>query len=196
MPAGVKERTTYTLTIRPEPGVDDEVRALRAWLKIGLRTFGLKCLEITPKEKKEEKAMYARKYASMYVKPDDVRDGPIETRIINVFEEEKYKRLVLELETGSQFALNGGNTNTLIKEWGSDTDTWIGLTIMLELGEYTDWKEDAPVKRETVKVRAISPTPAPNASSNGGVPAPRPLPPSRVAAKRAIADELDDAIPF
>jgi hypothetical protein len=138
--------------------------------------------------------MDARKYASMYVKPDDVRDGPIETRIINIFEEEKYKRLALELEIGSQFGLNGGNTNILIKEWGSDTDTWIGLTIALELGEYTDWKEDPPVRKETVRVRAVSP--APNASSNGSLSAPRPLPPSRTAAKKSIDDSLDDAIPF
>jgi len=37
-------RTTYLLTVRAEPGVDD-IRALRAWLKIGLRTFDLDALE-------------------------------------------------------------------------------------------------------------------------------------------------------
>ena len=30
--------------------------------------------------------MDARKYASRYVKPDNVRDGPIQTRVLNVFE--------------------------------------------------------------------------------------------------------------
>lgn len=29
--------------------------------------------------------MDARKYASKYIKPDNVRDGPIQTRIVNVF---------------------------------------------------------------------------------------------------------------
>ena len=115
-------RTTYLLTVRPEPGVD-EIRALRAWLKIGLRTFGLRCVGITPREK--EKVMDARKYASKYVKPDNVRDGPIQTRIVNVFEEDA-TAVVLELETGSQFALNEGNTNVLIKAWGHDTNGWIG----------------------------------------------------------------------
>ena len=52
--------------------------------------------------------MDARKYASKYVKPDNVRDGPIQTRIVNVFESEQYGRLTLELETGSQFGLNDG----------------------------------------------------------------------------------------
>ena len=56
--------------------------------------------------------MDARKYASKYVKPDNVRDGPIQTRIVNVFEEERYGRLTLELEIGSQFSLNDGNTQT------------------------------------------------------------------------------------
>jgi hypothetical protein len=61
--------------------------------------------------------MDARKYASRYVKPDNVRDGPIQTRIVNVLEDERYGRLMLELETGSQFALNDGNANALIKAW-------------------------------------------------------------------------------
>ena len=121
-----------------------------------------------------------------------MRDGPIETRIVNVFEEEKYGRLALELETGSQFSLNDGNAQTLIKAWGYDTDAWIGLTLALELGEYTDWREDPPVKKETVKVRAISP--APDASQNGSVPANRPLPPSTTA--KPLKNDLDDEIPF
>ena len=101
--------------------------------------------------------MDARKYASKYVKPDNVRDGPIQTRIINVFEDERYGRLMLELEIGSQFALNDGNTNTLIKAWGHDTDDWIGLELALELGTYKDWNADPPEEKETVRVRAISP---------------------------------------
>ena len=75
-----------------------------------------------------------RKYASKYIKPDNVRDGPIQTRIVNVFESEQYGRPVLELETGSQFTLNEGNTNILIKAWGYETDNWIGQEIELELG--------------------------------------------------------------
>ena len=36
---------------------------------------------------------------------------------------------MLELETGSQFTLNDGNTNALIKAWGYDTDDWIGQEV-------------------------------------------------------------------
>jgi hypothetical protein len=76
-------RPTYQLMVRAKPGVDS-IRALRAWLKIGLRSLDLVCVEITPKD--EEKAMDMRQYASTYIKPDNVRDGPIQTRIVNVFE--------------------------------------------------------------------------------------------------------------
>jgi hypothetical protein len=38
-----KARPTFTITLRPEPGVDP-VQALRALLKVTLRRFGLKCV--------------------------------------------------------------------------------------------------------------------------------------------------------
>jgi hypothetical protein len=135
--------------------------------------------------------MDARKYASAFVKPDDVRDGPIQTRIINVFEQERFNRLALELETGSQFGLNDGNTNALIKAWGHETDKWVGLELELYLGTYKDWNEDPPAEKETVRVKAISPRPG---TQNGSAPDNKPpLPPSLTASSR---NELDDEIPF
>jgi hypothetical protein len=181
-------RRTYRLLVRAQPGIDDDIRALRGWLKQGLRTFGLKCVSITPKDK--AKAMDARKFASKYTKPDDVRDGPIKTRIISVLEDDRYNRLILELETGSQFALNDGNTNTLIKAWGHNTDDWIGLELQLELGTYKDWRADPPEEKETVRVHTISPG---KNAQNGSAPASKPLPPSAVLASKA---EMDDEIPF
>jgi hypothetical protein len=135
--------------------------------------------------------MDARKYASKYVKPDIVRDGAIETRIVNVFEEERYGNLVLELETGSQFTLNQTNTNVLMKAWGHETDDWIGQELALELGTYKDWRDNPPTEKETVKVRVISPT---KGAPNGAALAKPPLPPSRVTA--AKPDDMDDSIPF
>ena len=133
----------------------------------------------------------ARKYASKFVKPDNVRDGPIITRIIRIFEDERYNRLTLELETGSQFGLNDGNTIALIKAWGSETDAWIGLELALELGTYMDWKTEPPVEKETVKVRGVSPA---TAAPNGSTPASKPpLPPSMVTSTKA---NMDDEIPF
>jgi hypothetical protein len=117
------------------------------------------------------------------VKPDQVRDGPITTRVLSVFEHERYERPVLELEIGSQFMLNEGNNNTLINAWGTESADWIGKELVLELGHWKDWRADPPEEKETVKVRAISP-------GNGA--AAKPLPPSTVPPKA----DPDDEIPF
>jgi hypothetical protein len=133
-----------------------------------------------------------RDFASKYIKPDHVRDGPIQTRIVAVLHHEQFDRPLLELETGSQFTLNDGNTNTLMKAWGYNSDDWIGQELSLELGTYKDWRADPPVDKETVKVRAISP--AKTATGNSGVASKPVLPPSRAIA--AKTGEMDDEIPF
>jgi hypothetical protein len=46
-----KDRPTFTLELRPEPGVDP-VLALRALLKVTLRHFGMRC--ISARENQEE----------------------------------------------------------------------------------------------------------------------------------------------
>jgi hypothetical protein len=181
------ERPVYVLMVRAMPGVDD-IRALRSWLKIGLRTFGLRCVGIIPKN--EEKAMDMRQYAPKYIKPDQVRDGPIQTKVVNVFESERYGRPVLELETGSQFTLNDGNINTLIKAWGGESSGWLGQEIILELGTYRDWREDPPSEKETVKVRAVSPAKA--GPQNGGAPSKAVTP----GGPASLRGEMDDDIPF
>jgi hypothetical protein len=99
---------------------------------------------------------------------------------------------VLELEAGSQFTLNDGNTNTLIKAWGYNSDDWIGQELVLELGTYKDWRSDPVADKETVKVRAISP--ANTAAGNSGAASKPPLPPSKTAVTRK--DDLSDEIPF
>jgi hypothetical protein len=136
--------------------------------------------------------MDARKFASKYIKPDSVRDGAIETRIINVYEDAQYSRLMIELETGSQFGLNDSNTNRLIQAWGSDTNNWIGQELALELGTYKDWREGG-VEKETVRVRAISPANAAPSSGASGSKKPV-LPPVRKPAPGR--DDMDDQIPF
>ena len=99
-----------------------------------------------------------------------------------MFEDERYGRPVLELENGSQFTLNDGNFNILIKAWGYESSDWIGKELILELGTYKDWRADPPEEKETVRVRAISPAKTVEAQ-NGGVPASKPLPPSKVVSR-------------
>ena len=82
------KRSAYVLTVRAEPGVD-AVRSLRALLKAMRRTYGLRCIEIQEGNQQRRTKMDMRKYASKYIKPDQVRDGPIRTRVIAVFEGER-----------------------------------------------------------------------------------------------------------
>lgn len=46
-----RERAVWTLTLRPEPGIDEkrEVRAMRWLLKSLLRRFGFRCLSASRK---------------------------------------------------------------------------------------------------------------------------------------------------
>ena len=46
--------------------------------------------------------MDMRKYSSGPIKPDDVRDGPRQEKIVNVYEHEKYGCPVLEFESGDR----------------------------------------------------------------------------------------------
>jgi hypothetical protein len=143
--------------------------------------------------------MDMRNYAAKYIKPDNVRDGPIRTRIINVFESERLGRPVLELENGSQFTLNEGNNNILIQAWGYNSDDWIGQEIEFLLGTYKDWRSDPVVDKETVKVRTISPAKAGTANGGAAAVSKPPLPASRTAApggSATLRGEMDDEIPF
>ena len=81
------KRPAYVLTVRAEPGVD-EVRSLRALLKAMRRTYGLRCIEIQEGNQQRRTKMDMRKYASKSIKPDQVRDGPVRARIVDVFEDE------------------------------------------------------------------------------------------------------------
>jgi hypothetical protein len=160
-----------------------------AWLADNGQPINIRsAVQITPTE--ETIAMDMRKFASKYVKPDQVRDGPIATRVVNVFEDDRYGRPVLELESGSQFTLNDTNLNALIKAWGAASDDWLGKELTLELGTYKDYHTDPPEEKETVRVRAVS------ADANGSAPL-KPLPPSKTGKMaKPIKDDLDDSSPF
>jgi hypothetical protein len=132
--------------------------------------------------------MDTRKYGSVFLKPDDVRDGPRQERIIAVLESQKYSCLQLELESGDQFSLNTGNTRALQKAYGVESDDWLNHVIELSLGHYKDWKTDPPEEKETVVLRPISVRQP--SSDNGGSKALQPMP------RPSVRDELSDDIPF
>jgi hypothetical protein len=124
--------------------------------------------------------MDTRKFGTTFIKPDDVRDGPIQDRIINVFVSERYNCAVLELENGYQFSVNQTNNRILAKAYGWESDHWLDQVIEFALGSYKDWNDNNQEK-ETVVVRPIS-VRQPSAD-NGG-------------AKAASKRDFDDAIPF
>jgi hypothetical protein len=98
--------------------------------------------------------MDMRKYSSGFIKPDDVRDGPIQARIINVFISEKYNRPVLELDTGDQFTVNTTNNRVLCKAYGANSEDWLGHVVEFLLGTYPD--RESGENKETVNLKAIS----------------------------------------
>src|SRR5262245_44904614 len=100
--------------------------------------------------------MDMRKYGSAFIKPDDVRDGPRQERIVNVYVSEKYNCPVLDFESGDQLSLNVTNTRAMNKAYTTESDNWLDQVVELSLGHYTDRRGDAPEEKETVVLRPIS----------------------------------------
>lgn len=135
-----------------------------------------------------------RKYTSGFITPDDVREAPIEARIINVYIHEKHDVPVLELDSGDQFMAWPNNGRKLARAYGFDDAIWIGHLIRFELATYTN--KDGETK-EIIILKPI--TSRDGSSSNGGPvradPAtlpklPEPEPP------KSFGDDLNDEIPF
>ena len=179
----------FVLRVQAEPGVH-VVRSLRTWLKVGLRTFGLRCVSIEEVKQKETHMVDMRKYTSGLITPDEVRDGAIEARIISVYISEKHHVPVLELETGDQFFVWPQNGKKLARAYGYNSDDWIGHQIKLELGTYTD-KDGNP--KDTVNLTAVS-----SRDGNAGNGTPQRADPDKLPApvKRPLKDDLDDSVPF
>jgi hypothetical protein len=129
------QRQILVVNVQALGGVDC-IRALRGWLKIGLRRFGLRCVPLHPDHKKETE-MDIGMFASNWVKPDDVRHEPLVTRIIAVLMNDKRNRPMLELENGMQFTLFERNVDVLIKAWGRNTDDWPGYEVELSYETYS-----------------------------------------------------------
>jgi hypothetical protein len=174
--------------VRAEPGID-EIRALRAWLKIGLRTFGLRCLKI--EQDKRRMTMDMRKYSAGVIMPENLCDGPRVEKIINIFEHEKHECAVLEFENGDQLYLWPNLARVLNKAWGYDSDNWLKQEVELSRGHYLDKKTDPPTEKECINIRAISPV---KQGANSGAP----VSALSKVASRSVGkhDDMDDEIPF
>jgi hypothetical protein len=188
-------RPVFVLRVQAaEPGVD-VIRSLRAWLKRGLRDFGLRCVsieEVTKQPAKERTMVDVRQYTSGIITGEDLSDGPRTEVIINAFISDKHQVVVLELESGDQLYCWGKIGRTLVQAYGYDSDDWLRHTIKLEQGDtYTD--------KNGVTKHSINVTPISSRDGNGADGAPQRVDPAKLPApvkKRTLADDLDDEIPF
>ena len=116
--------------------------------------------------------MDMRKYAgAMFIKVDDVRDGPLRMQIAAI-KEGQFEKPDMVFESGEVLSLNATNTRILIRAYGQESADWIGKEIELAPGQ-TPFQGQL---RDSVVVRPISPS---------------------VAGKSGEATgELDDEMPF
>jgi hypothetical protein len=138
------------------------------------------------RQEARENAMDMSKYGTAFIEPEDVRDGPRQERIANVYIHQKFKCPVLTFESGEEFLVNQTNCRALNRTYGTESDLWLGQLIQLSLGHYMSDDEE----KETVALKPIS---RPQPSVGNGNPEtaqaiPKPRPPAR--------DPMDDAIPF
>lgn len=117
-----------------------------------------------------------RKYASEnYITVADVRDGPLQMKIVDV-REGKFDKPDLVFETCDILSLSATNRKTLVRAFGFNTDAWISKEIELFLGEIPFDKKP----QEAVVVRLISP----------------PLTAAEKTAAAAAGSDMNDDIPF
>jgi hypothetical protein len=134
--------------------------------------------------------MDVRKYTSGVVMPEDLHDGPRQERIINVYISEKHDVPVLEFESGDQLFAWPNIGRVLVRAYGYESADWVGHTVELSLGTYTDRKSGET--KETIIIKAIS---SRDGSNNGG---PRRVDPAKLPApvQRTPSQDLDDDLPY
>jgi len=97
--------------------------------------------------------MDMRKYVgSLFLKLEDVKEGPILATIADVTEG-KYGKPDVSFEDGSKLSLNATNCRALAKAYGPESEFWAGKRIELSLGEV----EFKGQPQETIIVRPVSP---------------------------------------
>jgi hypothetical protein len=114
---------------------------------------------------------------STFLKVEDIRNAPRQVRIKDC-QVGQFEKLDLHLEDGDKLSLNATNVKTLARNYGKDSQGWIGQTIELYIGQV----EFKGQEQDSVLVRPISPPRAPDKQST-------PKPGSN-------SGDLDDEIPF
>jgi hypothetical protein len=129
-------RSVFALRVRAERGID-AIRSLRAWLKSGLRNFGLRCLAIHEEEGGEFKmvSIKERYPKSGLLTAEDVEAGDLLLRIDYVVWDEivsgKKRDVVYFTNDNRRLSLNQTNAYRIAKLYGNDGDQWRGCWITL-----------------------------------------------------------------
>jgi hypothetical protein len=137
------------LRLRAQPGVDG-IRSFRALLKVALRRFGLRAVDVRevyqpPTQRRFPMSAYSEKIArakqqGLY-KLSDFANGEEKTHTISCLLEDvvKFERemdVLCFTDTGKQLQLNITNGSWLIDNFGDDPNDWGGHRVTLYVGEY------------------------------------------------------------
>jgi len=94
-----------------------------------------------------------RKYASGLLRPEDLQNGPRTEIIINVYISEKLNAPILVFQSGDEMVCWNQMARVLVRAYGFEDSQWIGHTIELSLGTYTN--KDGDIK-ENIQIKPIS----------------------------------------
>ena len=136
--------------------------------------------------------MDMRKYAIGFIRPDDVRGGPLRETIAGVSISEKFECPVLVFESGNEFTLfsYSDNLKAILKAYGYESEDWKGHIVELSLGTYID-KKDGDKEKETVDLTPVS-------SRDGNDDGPPRVDPAKILPppKRTGTNDMEDEIPY
>jgi hypothetical protein len=164
----VQRPATFSATFVATPGVDG-LRSFRALLKVALRRFGLRAIDVrelsarnedehtrssslsthsaqTREVKMSEFSKRIREQRKGFFKVADLEGGKELTLTISHLDEEmeifnEKKDLLNFVETGQQLQLNQTVAEWLIDNLGDDPEKWPGKRVTLYLAEYEYNKE-------------------------------------------------------
>lgn len=123
-----------------------------------------------PSCRRKDKMDMKKYVGSVFLKPDDLREGPVQVTITDIAEG-RFDKPNLEFNDGTLLSLNATNARVLAREYGFESDDWIGKVVELKLGEI----EYNGKPQESILIRPISPS---------------------VENKPRTGDDMDDSIPF
>jgi hypothetical protein len=211
----------FALKLEAEPGVD-AIKAVRALLKVALRRFELRCIDVRECERalvcpsprshpirETSMSKFSERIRSQKTGMFRVADfaGGRETTLTVDHLEESVAMFQKEIdllhfrETKQTLQLNVTNSEFLLNALGDDPATWPGQKIVLYLGTYTygdDTGHTIKIKlREAPKPEAPASKPTSATTGVWGENTATPIKRARTPTTKPTVDpKLDDEIPF